>query len=180
MSDGVISYTTGKSGDDDLRANYSDNDGTMIRGNGGNDTLRGGSDNDILIGGRGDDWLWGGRGAGQFRFFGNEIDGPSDRDRIFDLTFGEGDTLVFGNFGGGTFTKAAGLNGFGNGTSAIISSWEGLVNAAAFSDLVTATRGGANNDNLLLKITNATGQVQEIMITNGWSQYLAAGGSDGL
>jgi hypothetical protein len=31
-----------------------------------------------------------------------------------------------------------------------------------------------------LKITNATGQVQEIMITNGWSQYLAAGGSDGL
>jgi hypothetical protein len=120
------------------------------------------------------------QGADQFRFFGNEIDGPSDRDRIFDLTFGEGDTLVFGNFGGGTFTKAAGLNGFGNGTSAIISSWEGLVNAAAFSDLVTATRGGANNDNLLLKITNATGQVQEIMITNGWSQYLAAGGSDGL
>jgi hypothetical protein len=33
---------------------------------------------------------------------------------------------------------------------------------------------------LLLKITNADGQVQEIVITGGWSQYVAAGGTDGL
>jgi hypothetical protein len=73
------------------------------------------------------------------------------------------------------------VNGFSGGGSAVISSYEGIVNAAAFSDLVTATRGGAYNDNLLLKVTNATtGQVQEVLITGGWSQYIAAGGTDGL
>lgn len=181
MSDGTMSYTTGKSGDDDLRAMYTDRDGTMMRGGAGDDVLRGGSYNDILIGGSGDDWMYGGFGADQFRFFGNEITLGSDRDRIFDLKFGEGDVLVFGSFAAGTFGKLDGVNGFSGGGSAVISSYEGIVNAARFSDLVTATRGGANNDNLLLKVTNATtSQVQEVVITGGWSQYIAAGGSDGL
>jgi Ca2+-binding RTX toxin-like protein len=175
-----MSNVSGKGGDDDLLAKYGDTDGTMIRGGAGNDTLRGGNHDDILVGGKGDDWLWGGAGADQFRFFGNEIDGASDRDRIFDLKFGEGDTLVFGNFKTGTFGDTAGLNGFTNGTAAIISSWEGVVDAARGSADFTATRFSQFNDNLLLKITNSTGQVQEILITNGWSQYLAAGGTDGL
>jgi Ca2+-binding RTX toxin-like protein len=180
MSDGIKAYVTGKSSDDDIRAAL-DADGTMLRGGAGDDVLRGGRYNDILIGGSGDDWMYGGVGADQFRFFGNELTGASDRDRIFDLTFGDGDVLVFGSFAAGTFGKLAGVNGFSSGTSAVISSYEGIVNAARFSDNVTATRGGAYNDNLLLKITNATtGQVQEILISNGWTQYVNAGGTDGL
>jgi Ca2+-binding RTX toxin-like protein len=175
-----MSYVTGKAGNDDVLANYGDTDGTMIRGGAGNDTLRGGNHDDILVGGRGDDWLWGGAGADQFRFFGNEIDGAGDRDRIFDLKFGEGDTLVFGAFKAGTFGDTAGLNGFSSGTSAIISSWEGVVDAARGSTDFTALRASIHNDNLLLKIVNSVGQVQEILITNGWSQYLGAGGTDGL
>jgi Ca2+-binding RTX toxin-like protein len=174
-----MGYVTGTSAPNDVRAT-TDPDGTMIRGGAGNDTLRGGKHDDILVGGRGDDLLFGGLGADQFRFFGTEIDGLSDRDRIFDLTFSEGDTLVFGNFKAGTFGDTAGLNGFSNGTAAIISSWQGVVDACAGSDLVTATRFSPFNDNLLLKVTNATGQVQEILITGGWSQYIASGGIEGL
>jgi Ca2+-binding RTX toxin-like protein len=181
MSDGTKAFVTGKSEDDDLRALYTDKDGTMIRGGAGDDILRGSRYNDILIGGSGDDQMFGGVGADQFRFFGNELTGASDRDRIYDLTFGEGDVLVFGSFAAGTFSKLAGVNGFSGGTSAVISSYEGIVNAATFSDSVTALRASQFNDNLLLKVTNATtGQVQEILITGGWSQYVAAGGSDGL
>ena len=179
MSDGTKAYITGKSSDDDIRASL-DADGTMLRGMGGDDILRGGRYNDILIGGSGDDWMFGGVGADQFRFFGNEITGASDRDRIFDLTFSEGDVLVFGSFAAGTFSKMAGVNGFSSGTSAVISSYEGIVNAAAFSDSVTAVRQSQYNDNLLLKVTNSTGQVQEILISGGWSQYVAAGGTEGL
>lgn len=180
MSDGQKTYVTGKASDDDIRAAL-DADGTMLRGGAGDDILRGGRFNDILVGGSGDDWMFGGVGADQFRFFGNELTGASDRDRIFDLTFGEGDVLVFGSFAAGTFSKLAGVNGFSGGSAAVISSYEGIVNAAAFSDLVTATRFSPHNDNLLLKITNATtGQVQEILISNGWTHYVNAGGTDGL
>jgi Ca2+-binding RTX toxin-like protein len=175
-----MSYASGKSGNDDVRANYDDVDGTMIRGGAGNDTLRGGKFDDILVGGKGDDMLWGGAGADQFRFFGNEIDGTSDRDRIFDLKFGEGDVLVFGGYKAGTFGDTAGLNGFTSGTAAVISSWQGVVDACAGSADVTATRFSPYNDNLLLKLTNSAGQVQEILITGGWSQYVLAGGTDGL
>ena len=180
MSDGKKAHLAGRSQDDDLRAMYTDRDGTMIRGNAGEDILRGGRYNDILIGGSGDDWMYGGGGADQFRFFGNEISGASDRDRIFDLNLAEGDVLVFGSYAAGTFAKLTGVNGFSGGTAAAISSFEGT-DAARFSDSVTATGGGSNNDNLLLKVTNATtGRVQEVMITNGWSQCIAAGGTDGL
>jgi Ca2+-binding RTX toxin-like protein len=175
-----MSYNSGGSGDDDLRATYTDPDGTMIRGGAGDDVLRGGKFADILIGGSGNDQMYGGAGADQFRFFGNQIEGTSDRDRIYDLTFGDGDVLVFGSFAAGTFSKLAGVNGFSGGASAVISSYEGIVNAAAFSDNVTAGRASQYNDNLLLKVTNAAGQVQEIVITGGWSQYVTAGGSEGL
>jgi Ca2+-binding RTX toxin-like protein len=171
----------GKAGDDDIRAAL-DADGTMLRGGAGDDILRGGRYNDILIGGSGDDWMFGGIGADQFRFFGNEIEGAKDRDRIFDLAFGDGDVLVFGSYAAGTFTKGmAGVNGFSSGTAAVISSYEGIVNAATFSDNVTAKRASLYNDNLLLIVTNGTnGAQQEILITGGWSQYVAAGGTDGL
>ena len=180
MSDGQRSYRSGTSGNDDLRANYGDRDGTILDGGEGNDILRGGNYNDILVGGAGSDKMFGGLGGDQFRFFGDQIEGTTDTDFIYDLKFGEGDTLVFGTFGAGTFTDQAGVNAFAGGTSAIISSYEGIVNAARTSDDVTAYRESDNNDNLILRITDADGQLQHIVITGGYSQYLAAGGTDGL
>ncbi len=180
MSDGKKSYVGGGAGNDDLRANYGDRDGTIINAGEGNDTLRGGNHNDILTGGAGSDEMFGGSGADQFRFFGDQIEGTTDTDFVYDLDFSEGDTLVFGNFGGGTFSDDDGVNGFSGGTAAIISSFEGIVNAAAASDNVTAYRESDTNDTLILRITDADGQLQHILITGGYSQYLAAGGTDGL
>jgi hypothetical protein len=45
---------------------------------------------------------------------------------------------------------------------------------------VTAFRQAAGNNNLVFQITDADGQIQNIVITGGYSQYLAAGGFDGL
>jgi hypothetical protein len=177
---GVKSYVSGKAGNDHLKAVASDKDGTHLFGQGGNDILRGGKFDDLLVGGKGDDQMFGGAGADQFRLFGNQIDGASDRDRIFDLNFGEGDVLVFGSFASNTFTDASGVNAYTGGTSATINSFLGLVQAAGASNDVTALRASPFNDNLLLKVTNADGQVQEILISNGWTQFVSAGGTDGL
>jgi Ca2+-binding RTX toxin-like protein len=180
-SDGLMGYVVGRGGDDDIRRVIGDADGSMLRGNAGDDVLRGGWHDDILIGGAGDDRYWGGYGADQFRFLGNEIGGASDFDRIYDLKFAEGDKLVFGNYAAGTFVDGDGLNGFNGGAAAVITSWDGVVDAAAGSSLVTASRYSANTDTLLLTLVNGdTGQTQQIVITGGWSQYVAAGGTDGL
>jgi Ca2+-binding RTX toxin-like protein len=180
MSDGKKSYVGNGAGDGDIRAVSTDQDGTILNAGAGNDILRGGRYNDILTGGSGDDKMFGGDGADQFRFFGDQIEGASDSDDVYDLDFAEGDLLVFGNFGGGTFSDVDGVNAFNGGSDARISSYEGIVNAAAGSTNVTAFREGAGNNNLVLQITDADGQVQNIVITNGYSQYIAAGGSDGL
>ena len=176
---GLRTYIGGQ-GIDDLRANTADRDGSILDAGAGNDVLRGARFDDILSGGSGDDQMFGGGGADQFRFFGNQIDGASDRDRVFDLNFAAGDTLVFGSYAAGTFTDTGGVNAFAGGTSAIIGSFTGLVEAAANSTSVTALRASPNNNNLLLTVTNGNGQVQEILITDAWSQFVSAGGSDGL
>jgi hypothetical protein len=72
------------------------------------------------------------------------------------------------------------MNGFTSGTAASISSWAGIVSAAAGSTMVTASRASLYNDNLLLSIDNGAGQIQQILISNGWNQYVTAGGTDGL
>ncbi len=129
----VKGYGGGGSANNDFRAT-SDRDGTIIHSGGGNDILRGRRFNDILDGGRGSDQMYGGGGADQFRFFGNQIEGASDRDRIYDLNFGAGDTLVLGNYSPQTFHDAAGVNAYAGGSNAIISSWDGLHAAVADSD----------------------------------------------
>jgi Ca2+-binding RTX toxin-like protein len=177
-SDGVKATVTGTGGADDLRAT-NDPDGSNMQAGAGNDILRGGSANDWILGGAGDDQMSGGGGADQFRFYGNQIEGTSDTDRIYDLSFQDGDTIVFGSFGTGTF-GGAGVNAFSNGTAAIIDSYADVVAAASHSNLVTALRASPHNDNLTLQITDVDGQIQNITITGGWSQYVAAGGTDGL
>jgi Ca2+-binding RTX toxin-like protein len=178
--DGRRANTSGNNQANDLRAIYGDEDGTVINAGAGNDTLRGGNYDDILTGGAGSDKMFGGRGADQFRFFGDQIEGGRDTDFIYDLNFGDGDTLVFGTFGANTFADTAGVNAFAGGSAAIISSFQGIVNAAAGSDSVTAYRESNTNDNLILVVTDADGELQQIVITGGYSQYLAAGGTDGL
>ena len=179
VSDGNRSYVGNGAGNGDIQANGNDADGTILNAGAGNDILRGGAYNDILSGGSGDDQMFGGDGADQFRFFGDQQTGL-DTDRVYDLDFSEGDTLVFGNWGAGTFNEDTGvdaLNPSNNG--AIISSWEGVVNAVNFSGNVTANREAPGNDNLVLTITDADGDVNNIVITGGYSQYIAAGGTDG-
>jgi Ca2+-binding RTX toxin-like protein len=173
------SSVSGTSGNDDISATNNFN-GTLLSGGDGNDILRGGRNDDVLVGGAGDDQMFGGAGADQFRFFGTQIGGTSDTDFIRDLNFGDGDTIVLGSFGANTFSDTSGVNAFSGGTSASISSYEGLVQAAAGSDSVTAFRQGAGNNNLVFQITDADGQIQNIVITGGYSQYLAAGGTDFL
>jgi Ca2+-binding RTX toxin-like protein len=175
MSDGKKAYVGNGAGDGDIRAT-TDVDGTILFGGAGDDILRGGRYDDILNGGSGDDQLFGGAGADQFRFFGNQIDGPLDRDDVRDLDFGTGDILVLGNFAAGTFVDSGNVNAFNNGSDAIINSLEGLFAADQASDSVTVTRAAAGNNNLLVTITNAAGQVMEIELTNLYTQYLAANG----
>jgi len=179
-----MSSSSGHAGDDDLRANYADGDGTNISGGFGDDILRGGSSDDILVGGAGDDKMYGGAGADQFRFFGtaanprDAVSGASDRDYIFDLNFGEGDKLVFGGFGAGEFTAHNGEQAFNGGAAAVITSIEGIINAVNSSANVTAYQYG-HTDSLILDITfNGGTQHQLVQISNMWSAYTSAGGVD--
>ena len=167
----------GRDGADILKAT-DDPRGTSLNGGAGDDRLTGGKHADFLIGGAGNDILIGGAGADQFRFFGHQIEGRSDLDRVMDLNFTQGDKLVFGNFGANTFSDKAG--GFSSGTAAIFDSFADIVRACADSTLVTGLRESASSKNLLLRVVNVDGQVQDVVIVNGYAQYLAAGGSDGL
>ncbi len=173
MAAADMSYVGGNAGDNDLRVT-NDVDGTIINAGAGNDVLRGGRYDDILSGGAGDDLYFGGGGADQFRFFGNQIEGTSDLDKIFDLNFGEGDTLVFGNYGAGTFSDAAGINAFGAGnTEAQISSWQGLASFIQNSGAVVGFSEKGNTDVLILSIDNGAGQIQTIHITGGYDAVSA-------
>ena len=178
MSDGIKAAVSGKAGNDDLKAT-NDPDGTLLSGGAGDDILRGGKYDDIIVGGAGNDLMFGGGGADQFRFFGSQIDGASDYDRVFDLNFGEGDSLVFGDYGSGFFTvdDNVNVNSFAGGASASVHSWEGLVALAGSSTEITATQ--ARGVNVLLTL-DFGGQTQEIEISNGWAAFTAAGGSEGL
>ncbi|WP_448500989.1 calcium-binding protein [Sphingomonas sp.] len=172
----MATFVRGTAGNDDLRADPS---GSMVRAGAGNDVIRGGKGDDIIIGGPGDDILWGGSGADQFRFFGNEIEGTSDTDRIIDLTFSEGDTLVFGNYNG-VFANADGVNAFNGGDAAIISSWTGLMNAADTSGGRISITGNAGLDLLIITLDNGAGQTQVIRLSNSFAAYAAeTGGMSG-
>lgn len=154
---------------DDLRAS---NTGSMLVGGGGDDVLRGGRSNDILVGGMGDDKLYGGAGADQFRFFGNQIGGASDVDSIYDLNFGEGDTLVFGQYNGLFSTDASGVNAFAQGDSAIISSFAGLAAAYEASGGRITYTGNANLNLLVISFDNGNGATQTIRITQGYDAFV--------
>lgn len=161
---------SGTSGNDDIKATGTN--GTLLSGGAGDDILRGGKYDDFLVGGSGNDQMWGGAGADQFRFFANTIEGGSDTDRIYDLKFAEGDSLVFGLYNEGLFTDATGVNAFNDGASAQISSIEGLRNFVANSNgAITASQRGST-EVLILTIQNGD-DTQILWLSNMWSAFSA-------
>jgi Ca2+-binding RTX toxin-like protein len=174
--DGKMASVSGRATNDLLSAT-TDPDGSNMNGGAGNDTLLGSQFDDYLTGSFGDDILTGKGGADQFRFFGTQIEGASDTDTITDLNFAEGDSIVLTSFGKGTFLKANGVVVHNNGSAATIDSWSDIVAVDRASDLVSTRSSGANNQDLLLSITDVDGQVQNIVIVGGYAQYLSAGGA---
>jgi Ca2+-binding RTX toxin-like protein len=171
VSDDKQGYRAGRAGNDELFAIGADAEGTQLRGNRGDDLLVGGAYDDVLVGNFGDDVLVGGAGADQFRFFGNEIDGALDVDRIFDLNFAEGDRLVFGEFASGTFARSRDVTAFAGGSAAIVDSFSDLRKLDAASDRIIVTRLNPSSDTLVVEVANGQGQVQRILISDAWQNY---------
>lgn len=168
-------YVSGTASNDDIKLMTSTAN-NIINTGAGNDVIRSGSGDDRLIGGAGSDILSGGAGADQFYFSASDVAANhTDTDRIVDLNFGDGDTIVFNSYGAGFFSDAAGINAFAGGSSAQISSYAGLANLVADSANVTAS-GNAALDLLIVTISYGTGQTEIIRISNGYDDYVAAGG----
>lgn len=164
----MADYVSGTENRDDISATRND---TTLAGKGGDDVLRGGRGDDILVGGAGNDQLYGGAGADQFRFFGNQVGGASDVDSIYDLNFAQGDKLVFGEYNGLFDTDAPGLNGFANGDSAIITSFEGLAAAYEASGGRITFSGNAAYDLLIINFETGNGSTQTLRISNGYAAF---------
>ncbi len=184
--------------EDDLMRGLAGND--KLRGMAGNDFVDGGIGNDLLRGGKGDDWLLGGegndtmiggRGADQFRFDGRQISG-CDTDVIRDLNFAEGDKLVLFGFAAGSFDDQDGIletpvandlditvpypvDPARYGEGAVIDSFADLAELVRYSESVTASRLGCTNT-LVLHITDADGDVQNIRLDHMYRGFIAAGG----
>lgn len=170
-------------GPNDIKAT-NDVDGSYLRGHGGDDILRGGRYDDVLDGGAGDDQLAGGQGADQFRFFADDVTGQAgpgivDNDAVRDVNFGEGDTLVFGRYGSGTYTDAAGIDAVNGGAGSIVSSWDGLLSMINDTGW-TVTRIG-NTQKVQISYTYDADHVQNITLTaaagevGAWDSLVAAG-----
>lgn len=162
---------SGTAGNEDL-GNTSSTLSQLISAGAGDDVLRGGKGNDRLVGGAGDDIMSGGRGADQFYFKGSDVAvGDIDTDRIVDLNFADGDTIVFDNFGSNFFGKDAGINAFDGGNDAVISSFVGLKNMVnnAAEGTITATQGYGNL--LILTIKMDADHTQVIRISNAWAGF---------
>ncbi|MDQ4420943.1 hypothetical protein OOT33_10925 [Sphingobium sp. DEHP117] len=181
--DGLQTYVSNGGAGGLIRAT-DDPDGSNMQGLGGDDSLRGGKYDDSLDGGAGNDSLFGGLGNDIFKIDISDIVDGSDTDKILDLTFTEevgvdNDILALDGFAAGTFVDALGANALGDGGQVHIRGWTGLHNAmisainAGVS--VSASQMGSTNA-LLLVIDDGTGHVQNLVISNGYSAFMAAGG----
>ena len=147
----------------------------LLRGGDGDDTLRGGKGDDRLYGGQGDDIMSGGGGADQFYFKGSDvIHGETDVDRIVDLSFGDGDKIVFDDYGAGFFgtnAKGDGFNVIDNGNDVIVSSYAGLHHLVDESNGAITVGGNASLNLLFFTIHYGTDQTEIIRISNGYADY---------
>jgi len=169
-SDGEKSVVRGNDDDNVVRPAY-DPDGSKMYGRGGDDNMQGGRYDDDIIGGSGDDTAYGGDGADTFRFYGDQIEGSSDYDRVYDLDFSEGDHIFFADFGI-SFSDMEGANALMGGRGVSISSMEGLANLVETYSQITAEK--VRDDGLLITIDNGNGQTEVIEFSHAWSDYLAA------
>lgn len=154
---------TGTKAADDIRTHGTTGQNTLTYTGKGDDVIRGGRGNDTIVGGPGSDKMWGGAGADTFLFNAREVHGTGDNDYIYDLNFGEGDRIGLANFGGTV----------GN---TILRSMSDLVHLVNSSAQATAHQKGAT-DVLVLHVADMSGNVENIYISHGWADYLAAGGS---
>ncbi len=179
--DGQQTYVTNGGAGGLIRAT-DDPDGSNMQGLGGDDSLRGGKYDDSLNGGSGNDALFGGLGNDVFKIDIGDVTDASDTDKILDLTFTEEpgvdtDMLVLSGFAAGTFSDELGANATNDGSRVQITGWTGLHNALAHAQgvSITASQVGST-DALLLVIDNGTGHVQNLIISNAYSAFMAAGG----
>lgn len=134
---------------------------TILYGHEGNDILRGGKGNDTLVGGAGNDMLWGGSGADKFVFDIADV-AKGATDKILDLNFSDGDSIV--------------LNGFRIGAASVsLKSWADVQHLAETSDHVTLT-ANAKTDQFTIEIRTDGGAAQQIQLNGSYADYLAHGG----
>lgn len=178
-------------GNDKLKG-FDGND--YLDGGNGRDTIRGGNGDDWLLGGEGNDRLFGGAGADQFRFDGSKVS-CRDTDHVMDLNFAQGDKLVLYGFAPGTFDDQDGIaeTHVGNdlditrpyptdpahyGEGAVIDSYADIAELVKYSAGATALRSGCND--LVLRITDGDGDVQNIVLHDMFRGFLNAGGELGI
>lgn len=151
------------------------NQADIMVGGAGNDTLVGNRGNDMLMGGTGDDVLHGGVGADTFYFSGLTLKGR-EIDQIRDLTFTDGDRMVFSGFDASVFAKLPSnmTKTVDKVQSIVVDSVADLVELSAL-DGVTMSRRGLTGT-LIMNIVEADGDQLQIQMNNMFATYLNAGG----
>lgn len=145
---------------------------TYVDGRAGNDFVAGGNEDDWVVGGAGNDILYGGRGNDTFLFRGTDQVNGLDRDVIGDLNFGTGanaDRIALSGFGQ-TFAGVD-LQITGGGLGVNLYSYADVKELDDANSFVSVSQLGANG--LRISITAGDGQIQNIDIVNGWSDYAA-------
>lgn len=150
----------------------------ILLGGAGHDTLSGGRGDDVLNGGAGNDALAGGAGADRFVFDAADLRGHQ-LDLVRDLNFREGDTLEFSGFNASALKAVAGVTSvmFDGEQSFIVDSAADLAALGHLSSVHMSARG--RTDTLVMRITEADGDILEIQMSNMFTQFLQAGGQVG-
>jgi myo-inositol-hexaphosphate 3-phosphohydrolase len=127
-----------------------------LTGGRGDDTLLGRGGADELRGMAGDDSLEGGRGGDQFVFVGTDLIGP-ETDRVEDLSFRQGDQLVFSDYASNTFEDTV-----------TIDSFRDLFELDQASTNITLSQSGRD---LLMTIAGDGLAVHNIVLAGHWADY---------
>lgn len=172
----------GTDGVDDLRANLGNRGDDYLSGGEGNDVLRGSRGNDVIIGGEGNDIAGGGAGADTFAFYAEDID-AFDLDRLVDINFEQGDSILLDGFGPGFFTDTANpantaeiING---GRGAVIDSLLDIIDLADSNPDAFDVSQKGSTDVLIITLTfdDAAGShEQQIHLSNTWMKFVEASG----
>jgi hypothetical protein len=168
-------FIHGTSGADRLFGTHHDD---IMLGGAGNDILSGGRGDDVLVGGAGNDAMTGGAGADRFVFNAADLTGR-ETDIVRDLNFAEGDRLEFSGFTNLALKASAGVAAVtvGGLQTLVLDSAADLAALGRLEAVQMEQRG--RTDTLIMRITQADGDVQELQMTNMFAQFLQAGGQIG-